>query len=106
MRDQLTARLMQRFDDATRADWPWFEDGLAYDNAKLAHALITTGHATGRKPVLDRGLSSLQWLVDQQTSESGDFRPIGSNGFYPRSGSRARFDQQPLEAHAMLSACL
>jgi hypothetical protein len=34
------------------------------------------------------------------------FVPIGSNGFYPRDGSRARFDQQPVEAHAMVSACL
>ncbi|MCI0377428.1 MAG: hypothetical protein L0215_07470, partial [Gemmataceae bacterium] len=34
------------------------------------------------------------------------FVPIGSNGFYPRGGTRARFDQQPVEAHAMVSACL
>lgn len=32
--------------------------------------------------------------------------PIGSNGFYRRNGERARFDQQPLDAHAMVSACL
>jgi hypothetical protein len=32
--------------------------------------------------------------------------PIGSEGFYPKTGARARFDQQPIEAGAMVSACL
>jgi hypothetical protein len=36
----------------------------------------------------------------------GHFVPIGSNGFYQRGGTRARFDQQPVEAQAMVSACL
>ena len=39
-------------------------------------------------------------------SEKGHFRPIGSNGFYRRGGTRANFDQQPIEAQATVSACL
>jgi hypothetical protein len=31
---------------------------------------------------------------------------VGSNGFYPRGGERAQFDQQPLESQSMISACL
>ncbi len=106
MRDMLTSRLMELFDKASRPDWPWFEDLLAYDNAKLAHALILSGRATGQKAVFERGLQALRWLAEVQTSENGHFRPIGSNGFYPRAGPRATFDQQPVEAHAMVSACL
>jgi hypothetical protein len=34
------------------------------------------------------------------------FRAIGTNGFYQRGGVRADFDQQPIEAQAMASACL
>src|SRR5262249_3171108 len=30
----------------------------------------------------------------------------GSNGFYRRDGERAQFDQQPLEAHATIAACI
>jgi hypothetical protein len=48
----------------------------------------------------------LRWLVKVQTSEHGHLRPIGSNGFYRRGGTRANFDQQPIEAQAMVSACL
>ncbi len=106
VRETLMTRLMELFDRNARPDWPWFEDTLTYDNAKLPHALISSGCATGNKPVLERGLQSLRWLVQIQTAENGDFRPIGSNGFYPRDGTRAMFDQQPVEAHATVSACL
>ncbi|HEU0123242.1 MAG TPA: glycosyltransferase family 4 protein [Bryobacteraceae bacterium] len=105
-REVLTDRLMEQFERTALADWQWFENELSYDNAKLAHALIVSGHATGQKEVLDRGLRALGWLMDQQTSKKGHFRPIGSNGFYQRGGTRADFDQQPIEAQATVSACL
>jgi len=105
-REALTARLMDLFDRSTQPDWPWFEEDLTYDNAKLAHALLVSGHASGQQAVFARGLDTLRWLAEVQTSENGHFRPIGSNGFYRRGGPRARFDQQPIEAHAMVSACL
>jgi glycosyltransferase involved in cell wall biosynthesis len=106
VRESLTARLMDLFDRSARPDWPWFEEELTYDNAKLAHALIQSGRAMGQPAVLQRGLDSLRWLVEVQTSENGHFRPIGSNGFYRRGGPRAHFDQQPIEAQSMVSACL
>jgi hypothetical protein len=105
-RGTLTARLMDIFDRASHPDWPWFEEELSYDNPKLAHALLLSGHATGQKAVFERGLGALRWLVGVQTSENGHFQPIGSNGFYRRGGPRATFDQQPIEAQAMVSACL
>jgi hypothetical protein len=54
------------------------------------------------------GIESLQWLADLQRADTeiGHFVPIGSNGFYKRGGERARFDQQPVEAQAMVSASL
>jgi glycosyltransferase involved in cell wall biosynthesis len=105
-RDILTARLMDLFERSAKSDWLWFEDELSYDNAKLAHALILSGRATGQSKVFECGLQALRWLNDVQISENGHFRPIGSNGFYRRGSTRANFDQQPVEAHAMVSACL
>jgi hypothetical protein len=105
-RDKLTLRLMGLLATNAKSDWCWFEDELSYDNAKLAHALILSGRATGNELVFERGLHTLQWLNDLQISEKGHFRPIGSNGFYHRGGTRANFDQQPIEAQAMVSACL
>jgi glycosyltransferase involved in cell wall biosynthesis len=105
-REALISRLMDLYDRTATPDWPWFEQELSYDNAKLAHALILSGRATGNAEVFERGIETLRWLVKLQTSENGHFRPIGSNGFFRRGGTRANFDQQPVEAQAMMSACL
>jgi glycosyltransferase involved in cell wall biosynthesis len=105
-RDALTSRLMELLATNSKPDWCWFEEELSYDNAKLAHALILSGRATGNALVFERGLHTLRWLNELQISEKGHFRPIGSNGFYRRGGVRADFDQQPIEAQAMVSACL
>jgi hypothetical protein len=106
VREELTKRLVGIFDEVAEPGWPWFEEGLTYDNAKLAHALIAGGRATGQKSVCERGLRALRWLVGVQTSQHGQLRPIGSNGFYRRNGARADFDQQPIEAQSTVSACL
>ncbi len=105
-RETLTSRLMELFERTAQPDWCWFEEELTYDNAKLPHALILSGRATGQQAVFERGLQALRWLTELQISEKGHFRPIGSNGFYRRGGMRANFDQQPIEAQAMVSACL
>ena len=105
-RETLTSRLMELFERTAQRDWCWFQEDLTYDNAKLPHALILSGRATGQQAVLERGLQALRWLTELQISEKGHFRPIGTNGFYRRGGMRANFDQQPIEAQAMVSACL
>lgn len=104
--EELTGRLMTIFEKVAQPGWLWFEEGLSYDNAKLAHALIASGCATGRQGAIEHGIDALRWLVDVQTSRHGWLRPIGSNGFYERNGTRADFDQQPIEAHSTVSACL
>ena len=104
--EELTGRLVAIFDQVAGPGWSWFEEGLTYDNAKLAHALIVTGRATGQEKVYARGIEALRWLVGVQTSQQGKLRPIGSNGFYRRHGARAEFDQQPIEAQTTVSACL
>jgi glycosyltransferase involved in cell wall biosynthesis len=106
IRDSLTAKLVQRFADAATEDWQWFEDTVSYTNAKLPHALILSGRCLNNAPMLELGLKTLRWLIKIQTSEAGAFRPIGSNGFYPRGEQCARFDQQPIEAQATVSACI
>lgn len=105
-RETLTSRLMELFERTAQPDWRWFQEDLTYDNAKLPHALILTGRITGQQAVLERGLQALRWLTELQISEKGHFRSIGTNGFYRRGGMRANFDQQPIEAQAMVSACL
>ena len=105
-REELTDLLMGLYSRSATPEWPWFEDSVTYINAKLSHALILSGRWTSRPDVFDTGLKTLRWLAEIQTAEGGYFRPIGSNGFYKRGGTRAVYDQQPVEAQAMISACL
>jgi glycosyltransferase involved in cell wall biosynthesis len=105
-RETLTTRLLDRYEATADDDWPWFEEILTYDNAKLPHALILSGRWTGNERALSVGLDSLRWLLAVQASPRGCFRPVGVHGFYRRGDEQAAFDQQPLEAHATVSACI
>jgi glycosyltransferase involved in cell wall biosynthesis len=106
MEDHLVRRLMDNWRQCSEVDWPWFENILSYDNARLSQALIVSGNATGNTEALNAGLRSLRWLASIQKSGPGYFRPIGSNGFHEKNGHRAHFDQQPVEAQAMVAASL
>jgi glycosyltransferase involved in cell wall biosynthesis len=105
-RDVLTERLIELFEKNATEEWPWFEDLASYANARLPQVLILGGRWADNPRAFDIGLRSLRWLVSVQSAPGGRFRPIGSNGFYPRDGKPAEFDQQPIEAHVTVSACL
>ena len=78
---------------------------LAYDNARLPEALIRAGQALSRPDWTQVGLDTLDWIVAQQTSAEGRFRPVGSESFGREYAAPLPFDQQPLEAIATIDAC-
>ena len=106
VREELAGRLLGLYQNNRSDEWRWFEPGLTYCNAALPHALLMCGESIPNTAMTEAGLESLEWLTAVQRGGAGHFVPIGSNGFYERSGERARFDQQPVEAQAMVSACL
>jgi glycosyltransferase involved in cell wall biosynthesis len=108
MREELAGRLLRLYQSCRSDEWCWYEEGLTYCNAALPHALLMCGQSMANNTMTETGLESLRWLADLQRAdkEAGHFVPIGSSGFYRRSGERARFDQQPVEAQATVSACL
>jgi hypothetical protein len=103
---RLARRLVAALAAVEGSDWVWFEDELAYDNARLPESLILTGLGTRTSVYIDAGLRSLRWLTRLQTTESGDFRAVGTHTFGLHRTAPKRFDQQPLEATASVSACL
>jgi len=106
LRGILADRLVSLFSATQTKDWLWFEDLLAYDNARLPQALIETGFTTRTPRYVEIGLRSLRWLMSLQTAPSGHFRPVGSESFGRLRQSPASFDQQPVEASATIAACL
>jgi len=105
-RELLTAKLLDLWNRCATQDWPWFETSVTYDNARLSQALVLSGQGMADEAMLRIGIDSLRWLASIQKTQPGHFRPIGSNGFHVKDGAHADFDQQPVEAQAMVSACL
>ena len=105
--DALANRLFNSYRASKSAGWHWFEGVLAYSNARLPQALLRSGLRSSNKEMIAAGLEALDWLATIQRCEvKGHFVPIGSQGFYSKKTPKARFDQQPIEACAAVSACL
>jgi glycosyltransferase involved in cell wall biosynthesis len=105
--DALAERLLNSYRANRSVDWKWFENVLAYSNARLPQALIRAGTRTANNEMVTAGLEALEWLGTIQRCEiKGHFVPIGSHGFYSKKTEKARFDQQPIEACAVVSASL
>jgi hypothetical protein len=106
IRESLANRLYEQFVSNAKHDWPWPEDTLTYSCGKLPHAMLLAGQWMGHDGMIDIGLRSLDWLLKIQTSEDGHLSLIGNRGWFPLGGTKAIYDQQPIEAHALLEACL
>ena len=107
VRFALAQRLLDMYESIHRPNWKWFEDVVAYGNARLPQAMLLVGSACGNEHMLSAGLDSLNWLMEtQRCPTNGHFVPIGSQGFYRQGAEQARFDQQPVEAAGAVSACL
>jgi len=110
---QLARNILERFsadlagllEEARRPEWEWFEIVLAYDNARLPEAMIRAGMALERQDLLVIGLTTLNWIVEQQTGPEGRFRAVGTESFGRAYEDPLPFDQQPLEAQATIDAC-
>lgn len=105
VREILANRLFHQFKDHATESWPWPESILTYANGKLPQALLLSGQWMQRDDMIEVGLRSLKWLLEIQT-ENGHFVPIGNGGWYQQGHSKARFDQQPIEANSMIEACV
>ncbi len=107
VRSALSRRLLEMYESIRTPDWKWFENVLAYGNARLPQALLLVGSACSDDRMTSAALEALDWLSAEQHCEiNGHFVPIGSQGFYRQNGEKARFDQQPIEAAGAVSASL
>ena len=107
VRNVLANRLLDIYERTHSETWKWFEKSLSYSNARLSQALILAGWRSDNQRMIEVGMDSLKWLVAEQHRDDREiFVPIGSNGFFIEGNEKARFDQQPVEANATVSACL
>lgn len=104
---ELGKRLSTLYSSNKDKNWHWFEDIVTYSNARLCEALMAAGNYFDDKTMLDRGLESLQWLLEIQTaSDGGHLSLIGNNGWYRKGGEKPKYDQQPVEVLSIMEACV
>ncbi|BAM02417.1 glycosyltransferase family 4 protein [Phycisphaera mikurensis] len=106
LREDLAHRLFGAFVTNGTPEWPWPNDELTYTAARLPHALLLSGRWMFHDGMIQQALASLDWLNGVQTGEDGRFAPIGTEGWYPRGGEKARFHQLPMEAAGAVEANL
>jgi len=88
----------------SKGRWVWPEPKLTYDNARYPEALMAAGIVLSEERLIKDGLELLRWLVETETAPRGghfSWTPVGGRtSADPNPG----FDQQPLEAWAMIDA--
>ena len=87
--------LILQYKENSHPDWQWFEDALTYDNAILPYALFVAGLTLGDK-YLEAAQKTCEFLLEK-TFDGSHFSFVGNKGWYERGGTKAGFDQQPIE---------
>ena len=102
--ERVVEQLATAYAEHARPGWLWFEDALAYDNARLPHALIVGGVALGRDELTQTGLEALRWLGDESGLADGTLRLTGHGGRGRSEAAPGEGDEQPLDALAFVEA--
>jgi hypothetical protein len=95
--------LLALYKEVASGDWRWFEDIICYDNGIMPLALFQTYALLREDKYFQVARETLEFL-EKNLIHDGRLSIIGSNGWYKRGGARAQFDQQPIDAAAMVLA--
>ena len=102
----ITAKRLKLFFEASENEqWPWPEPILTYDNARLPQALMLAGQDLGDQQMIATGLRCLDWLAELQIGRDGVVGLVSHEGWTAGAAPRPIYDQQPVEAAAMVEAC-
>ena len=95
--------LVNMYENRKDKDWQWFEEILSYDNAVIPTALFQTYSILHNDTYLQVAKETLEFL-EKNTFQDEHLSIIGTNGWYTKGKERAKFDQQPIDAAAMVLA--
>ena len=88
-------------------DWRWFTATMTYDTGRFPLAMLLASESTGSAECRDVGLESLEFLLEVCfPGEGKQLHPVGNQGWFPRGGTPAIFDQQPIDPASIVEACM
>ncbi|MDC7228645.1 MAG: glycosyltransferase family 4 protein [Spirochaetales bacterium] len=99
--NKLTDKITAMYEKHSSDEWQWFEPELSYDNGIIPLALFSSYKITKDAKVLDIAEKTLNFL-EQKTFRDGYLSLIGNDGWYKKDGKKSDFDQQPIDAMAMV----
>lgn len=100
----LADKLVESYQNSSSDSWHWFEDQITYDNCRLPIGLLCAYRVTNQKTYLKTALSALDFFLNL-ISRPDHLSFPGNNGWFTRSGNRAQFAQQPIEAGSTVETC-
>jgi hypothetical protein len=98
---ELAGILVKEYKTNSSPGWDWFQSYLAYSNGRQSEALFKAYQETKNPDYLDVAVATTDFLVST-TFQNRMFCPVGHDGWYYKSGKRAHFDQQPVDACSMI----
>lgn len=102
----MAENILDRYKKSSSSGWEWFESDVRYSNGAIPLALLRyySGYA-GSREILNVSLASLDFLL--KISRHGNYpSPVGNRGWYEQGKKPALYDQQPVDAAAMVLASL
>ncbi len=102
---RLSDSLVDQYRQTAGDGWHWFEDYLTYSNAVLPMSLFLAYQVVGKKSYLSTAVESLSFLADV-VCEGDRLRLVGNRGWLVRGGTKAPFDEQPVDAALTVLAAL
>lgn len=108
---KLVGMATEQFKKERTSDWRWFEAEMSYSNGAIPMSLLRASQVLLKTdPVLAEdamaiALDALGFLLVVM-EHNGHPSIIGNNGWHGKGKQKALFDQQPVDAAAMVMACL
>ena len=108
----LADALADQYESCCDNDWHWFEEQMTYCNARLPQALFAASRVFPDTPRYAQiAAESLDFLLERTRNAQGSYDPVGNlrlteAGWFTRHDSDPpKFDQQPVDAGALVECC-
>lgn len=104
LEEKLFSKLVTLYEKNATKDWPWYENILTYANAIFPWAMWEIYLKRKNQKAFEIAKKTTDFLI--KTGKINNIpAPIGCNGWYPKNGERAIYDQQPIDP-AYMVCCL
>jgi hypothetical protein len=98
-------KLVDLFHKHSEDSWRWFLDDINSGASRMPLALILSGKTFNNPKYTKVGLEALDFLISFSFKDN-IFTPVGNEWVYNRYNTKAKYDQQLIEAGAIIEACV